>query len=176
MNARQERFAREYVIDLNATRAAIAAGYSEATAKEQGCRLLTRVHVRKAIDRLKSARASRLEIKADRVLEEISRLAFSNMQDFTRLDADGKPVLDFTGISRDQFAAVQEIREDTTGGAGDGERKVVVRTTVKLVDKTKNLDMLMRHLGQYNDKLQVSGLEGLADRLGEIRKVKLASS
>lgn len=164
---RYERFAREYVIDLNGSRAAIAAGYSEKVARFQASRLLTKRNVQKRIAELQSARASRLEIKADRVLEEIGRLAFSNMQDYTRTDADGKPVLDLSSLTRDQFAAIQEIREDTTGGSGDGERKVVVRTTLKLSDKTKNLELLGRHLGMFQDNVKVTGLEGLAQVLAE---------
>lgn len=175
-NERQERFAAEYVIDLNGTRAAIAAGYSEKTASVQSTGLLKNSKVRRIIDSLNTKRASKLEIKAERVLEELARLAYSNMQDYTRIDADGKAVLDLSKLTRDQFAAVQEIREDTTGGSGDGERKVVVRTTLKLSDKQKALDMLMRHLGQYNDKLHVTGLEGLADRLNQVRTRKNAAS
>ena len=166
-NIRYELFAREYVVDLNGERAAIAAGYSRKTAASKACQLLNKVKVQKAIDRLISARSTKLELKAERVIEEIQRLAFSNMQDYTRTDSDGKPVLDLSNISRDQFAAVQEIREDTTGGSGDGERKVVVRTTLKLSDKTKNLELLCRHLGILQDKLKVTGLESLAQVLSE---------
>ena len=173
---RRQRFAREYVIDLNGTRAAIAAGYSERTAAAQASQLLTNRNVRALVDRFTSERASKLEVRAEKVLEEIARLAFSNMQDYTRVDSDGKAILDMSTITRDQFAAVQEIREDATGGTGDGERKVVLRTTLKLSDKTKNLELLGRHLGMFNDKLAISGLEGLADRLNELRKAKNASS
>jgi hypothetical protein len=98
------------------------------------------------------------------------------MQDYTRVDADGKAVIDLTKITRDQFAAVQEIREDATGGTGDGERKVVLRTTLKLSDKTKNLELLGRHLGMFQDNVNVTGLDGLADRLNELRKSKNAGT
>ncbi len=171
---RHEIFAREYVIDLNGTRAAIASGYKADNAEVTASQLLSNPKVRKRVDELLSHRASKLEIKADRVIEEIRRLAMSNMQDYTRVDEDGKPILDFSKLDRDKFAAVQEIREDATGGVGDGERKVVLRTTLKLADKTKNLDMLMRHLGLYNDKLAITGLEGLASNLSELRKLKNA--
>lgn len=176
MEPRQERFCREYVIDLNGTRAAIAAGYSERAAKEQASRLLTKANVRRLVDRLLSQRATRLEIKADRVVEEIARLAFSNMQDYIAVAPDGTyQGIDFGALSRDQAAAIQEIREDTTGGSGDGERKLVIRTTLKLSDKTKNLELLGRHLGMFQDKLHVTGLEGLAERLAQVRKKANAS-
>ncbi len=153
--ARMERFCREYVIDLNGTRAAQAAGIAIASSPVWASRALSIPKVRRRVDQLLSERASRLEVRADHVLEEIRRLAFANMQDFTRIDEMGKPVLDLANITRDQFAAVQEIREDTTGGAGDGERKQVIRTTLKLVNKTQNLELLMRHLGLLQDKIEI---------------------
>lgn len=164
---RYERFAREYVIDLNATRAAIAAEYSPERASVTGSELVKKRKVRKRIDELLSERSSKLAVTAEKVVEELARLAFSNMQDYTRTDADGKPVLDLSKLTRDQFAAVQEIREDTTGGSGDGERKVVVRTTLKLSDKTKSLELLGRHLGMFQDNVKVTGLEALAKILSE---------
>lgn len=173
-DARWKLFAHEYVIDLNGSRAAIAAGYSERRAKVTGSELVTKRNVAALIDKLLSARASKLEIKAERVLEEIARQAFSNMLDYMEI-IDGKPTgLDLSKLTRDQAACIQEITEDTTGGSGDGERRLVLRTKFKLADKTKALDMLMRHLGMFQDKINVTGLEGLADRLAEIRKAKLA--
>ena len=84
--------------------------------------------------------------------------------------------LDLSTLTRDQAAAIQEIREDTTGGAGDGERKLVLRTTFKLSDKTKNLELLCRHLGMLNDKMQVTGLEGLAERIAQVRSRRSGDS
>lgn len=177
MNERQKRFAREYVIDLNATRAAVAAGYSPKTANEQGSQVLANLSVRRYVDKLLSERATRLEVKADRVVEEMARLAFSNMQDYIAVAPDGTyKGIDFSKLSRDQASAIQEIREDTTGGSGDGERKLILRTTLKLADKSRNLELLARHLGIFQDKLHVTGLEGLADRLAEARKNKANAS
>ena len=68
-----EKFAREYVIDQNGTRAAIAAGYSEATASSKGSQLLKIVKVRKFIDKLNSERASKLNLKAEHITEELRR-------------------------------------------------------------------------------------------------------
>ena len=169
---RQQIFAREYVIDLNAYRAAMASGYSEKTARSQGARLLTKPSVIKAIDQLQTKRASKLEIKAEKIAEELARIGFANMHDYMSVDDDGKPFLDLSALTRDQAAAIQEIREDTTGGSGDGERKLVVRTTFKLADKRGALELLGRHLGMFQDNLKISGLEGLADKLNRIRTRK----
>lgn len=172
---RYELFAREYVVDLNGTRAAIAAGYSENGASSKASQLLATVKVKKLVDALNTKRSSKLEITAQKIDEELARLAFSNMRDFVGVGDDGKPQgLALSEISRDNWAAVQEIREDTTGGSGDGERKVVIRTTLKLADKTKNLELLGRRLGLFQDNVKVTGLEGLAERLTDIRKAKNA--
>lgn len=172
MNAdRYEAFAREYVIDLNATRAALAAGYSERTAGVKGSQLLKTVKCRQLIDKLLSKRAAKTEIKAERVIEELQRIAFSNMADYMEIDSSGKPIgLDLRKLTRDQAACIQEISEDSTGGSGDGERRLVIRRKFKLADKLKANELLCRHLGMFNDKVQVTGLEALAERLNEMRK------
>ena len=171
---RQEMFAREYVIDLNATRAAIAAGYSESTAGSQGCNLLKNRKVRAIIDKLQSKRASKLEITAEKLDEETAKLAFANMGHYVKIDANGKVSgMDLSQPTPDQWAAVQEIREDTTGGSGDGERKVVLRTTLKLSDKTKNIELLYRRLGLLKDVTEHKGLEGLGEQLALMRAKKI---
>jgi phage terminase small subunit len=174
---REDIFAREYVIDFNATRAALAAGYSPTSASESGCELLRKSKVTLKINDLLSKRASKLGIKAERVVEEIARLANSNIEDFLSRDEKGgiiHPVtLDFSRVSRDQLAAVQEIKVDEYGGgSGDGERRQVLRTTFKLAPKDKALDMLMRHLGAYNDKLavRIDMSTEIVNRLNSARK------
>lgn len=170
-------FAREYVIDLNGTRAALAAGYSEATASEQASRLLKNCRVQRIIGQLQSKRASKLELKAENVVEELRRLAFSNMSDYMEIDEEGKPKgLNLANLTRDQAAAIQEISEDATGGSGDGERRLIIRTKFKLADKRGSLELLGRHLGMFQDNLKVTGLEGLAERINQVRAKKHASS
>lgn len=167
---RREIFAREYVVDLNATRAAIAAGYSEAAAAQTGSKMVRNAKVSKLIDALRTKRASKLEIKAEKVVEELSRMAFSNMADYMEIDEEGKPRgLDLSRLTRDQAAAIQEITEDATGGSGDGERRLVLRTKFKLADKTKSLELLGRHLGMFIDKVEHSGNINLADTFAKAR-------
>ncbi len=171
MNAdRYEAFAREYVVDLNGKRAAIAAGYSERTAEVKASQLLRTVKCRALIDKLQSKRASKLELKADKVIEELQRIAFSNLQDYISVNADGQPDVDLSSLTRDQAAALSEFTVDTTGGTGDGERRQVLRTKIKLADKLKAAELLCRHLGMFNDKVHVTGLESLAERLNAMRK------
>lgn len=170
-----ELFCRAYVIDLNGTKAAIAAGYSPKSAKVTASRLLTRANISARIAELAKEKADKLDITAERVLREISLLAFANMLDYMNINGEGDARLDFSSLTRDQAAAIQEIKEDSYGGgAGDGQRKQVLRTTFKLADKGMNLERLGRHLKLFTDKLEVSGLEGLADKLHRIRQKKNA--
>jgi phage terminase small subunit len=173
---RQQMFAREYVIDLNGTRAAIAAGYAEKAAATAASQLLKNAKVSKLINDLQSKRASRLDIKADRVAEELHRLAFANMQDYMRVNEDGWPELDLSTLTRDQAAAIQEFSEDATGGQNDGERRLVIRRRFKLADKGQNLERLGRHLGMFQDNVKVTGLEEIASRLSDLRKQKNANT
>ena len=170
---RIERFCRAYIVDLNATNAAISAGYSKKTAYSQGARLLKNVEVSARLAQLQKKQTDELDITAKRVLREISLLAYANMDDYVDV-VDGKRVLNTGKPTRDQMAAVSEITEDTTGGSGDGERKAVMRTRFKLVDKGLNLERLGRHLKLFTDKIEHSGLEGLADKLHRVRQRKNA--
>ena len=165
---RYEFFAREYLIDLNGTRAAIAVGYSEAGAAVRANELLRKRKVQELIQQFQTKRASKLGLKAEQVVEELRRLAFSNMMDYLYVQ-DGEPRIDLSNLTRDQAAAIREIREDSTGGSGDGERKLIVRTTFKLADKWGSLELLGRHLGMFQDNLKVTGLEGLAEMLQKRR-------
>ncbi len=171
----RQLFAREYVIDLNGTRAAIAAGYSAKTAGVKASQLLAEVKVQRLVDNLLSKRASKLEIKAEHVADELRKLAFANMQDYMRVNEDGWPELDLSTLSRDQAAAIQEFSEDATGGTGDGERRQIIRRRFKLGDKRGSLELLGRHLGMFQDNMKVTGLEGLADRMAELRKADAGS-
>jgi phage terminase small subunit len=158
---RPKLFAQEYVIDFNGRRAAIAAGYSEARAEVTASELLKVPRVMAMINKLQSQRATKLGLKAEQVLEELQKIAFSNILDYMVPGEAGALRLDLSKLTRYQAAAVAEIRTYTSGGSGDGERQLVVRTRFKLVDKLGALDKLMRHLGLYNDKVQVSGDEDL---------------
>lgn len=149
LSAKQARFVEEYPIDLNATQAAIRAGYSPRTAQSQGPRLLDHVVVAAALSDALKARSARTQITADQVLEELAKLAFSNMEDFAKVDGNGGAALDLSNIDRDQFAAVSELTTDTIGG-------LTTRTKVKLSCKRASLELLGKNLGMFN-KLVLSG-------------------
>lgn len=168
MNARRVKFVAAYLKEPNATKAACAAGYSKKTAYSIGQRLLGIPEVKAAIQK----RFDKLEITAERVLAELAKLSYSNMLDYVKVGADGQLDTDFSALTREQAAAIQEIKCDTTGGTGDGERRQVLRTTFKLADKGANLERLGRHLKLFTDVVKHEGLEGLSEKLAEIRKRK----
>ncbi len=171
LRARYERFCREYIIDLNATRAAIAAGYSKKTAYSMGPQLLKRIEVQELIGKLLAKRSENLDYSAERILTELSKMGFSNMLDFLAPDKEsGELILDFSKLTRDQAAAIQEYTIDATGGTGDGERKQVLRTRFKLADKTRALELLGKYRKLFTERLEVHGLEGLADSIARGRK------
>lgn len=161
---RQQRFVEEYLIDLNATRAAIRAGYAPAAAQEQGSRLLSNAMVAAAIARAKAARAQRVAITADRVLQEIARLAFSDQRRLFNEDGNLKRPHE---LDDDTAAAVASI-EIVTTERGEGAVEHVAK--IKTWDKTKALDQLARHLGLFNDKLELSGKVDLAAVVEQVRR------
>jgi phage terminase small subunit len=91
LTAKQESFVREYLIDLNATQAAIRAGYSEATAKEMGYENLTKPHIKGKIDKAINERSEKLQISAEYVLSSLKEVAERCMQATPVYDSDGEP-------------------------------------------------------------------------------------
>ncbi len=139
-NAKRERFCQEYLVDLNATQAAIRAGYGEAGAATQGWRLLRDVEeTADRISELKAETVEKLELKRDRVIEELLRVAFANIADLIHWDSEGVHILPSKRLPRQVTAAVQEIT--FTKG------KYQQRVSVKLGSKLDALDKLARHLG-----------------------------
>ena len=150
---KREFFCREYLVDFNATQAAIRAGYSAATAGSIGHTLLKIVEVQKRLDALKAERAAAAGITAERVLQEIARLALSDSRDvvkFTRKRGrDGRKlksmevvIADFDDLTPDQAAQIAGVVQ-TKGKAPKIE--------VKIHDKVKALEMLAKHVGIFKD-------------------------
>lgn len=147
LTAQKKRFAKEYIIDLNATQAAIRAGYSKKTSYSQGQRLLKDVEVQNYIQSLMDKRAKKVELKAEDVVEEIRKLAFGNATDYIEIDNGRIIVKDLKGIDTTFIAGAKENFDKEGNYLG---------IELKFHDKSKNLDMLMRHLGQYKDKVELS--------------------
>ena len=147
---RLELFVAEYLIDLNATRAAIAAGYSPKTAGQQGSRLLKNVKVLTEIARKTKERIARLEVTADNVLHELAKLAFSDPRKFFKPDGSAIPIAeldDDTAMAVADFEMIEQF-----DGSGDDRRRVGYRMKFKIADKGQNLERLGRILGMLNER------------------------
>lgn len=154
LNDRQDIFVDEYLIDLNATQAAIRAGYSVKSAAIIGHENLRKPNIAAAIQKRMQARAKNLEVSAERVLAELAKLAYSNIDDFVDTESYDLPVIDMKGLTRDQLAAVSEITVDTRyefeGRGADRECVGTVdKVKFKLYDKKAALTDLAKHLGLY---------------------------
>lgn len=145
LNEKQKRFVSEYIIDLNAKQAAIRAGYSPKGAEPQASRLLSNAKIQVEIAKAMEDRGKRTGITQDRVLAELSAIAFAKATDYVEVDDNGivriKPTAELTD---EQKKAIASIKEGANG------------IEIKLTDKTKALEMLSRHLGLFNDKLNVN--------------------
>lgn len=146
MTKKQKRFCEEYLIDLNATQAAIRAGYSPDTAKAIGCENLTKPDIRAHIDRAMAERSRRTGVNADRVIQELAKIAFVNATDVI----DPKTATVKENALPEDMAAIQSVKVKTFGEDG-------LEREIKMADKLKALEMLGRHLGMFKDKLELSG-------------------
>jgi len=150
LSPRRKRFVEEYLIDLNATQAAIRAGYSPGSARKRGPVLLADRSVRQAVDAAIVRRSRRTRISQDKVLREYARLAFSDLRQVARWGPDGLCVLPSSALDDDSAAALAEVHETRTSAGG------TVR--VKLHEKKGALDALARHLGLFDEPATGTGL------------------
>lgn len=135
---RQRRFVEEYAIDCNAMQAAIRAGYARKTAEKQGYALLRKPAIREAIRAVEHERLEILGVTADKVVTELARLAFSSVRRVVQWDDTGAMPLPSAQLSDDDAAAISEITcTPTDTGA---------HVRVKMHDKLKALEMLLKHL------------------------------
>jgi phage terminase small subunit len=162
LTPKQRRFAEEYIVDLNASAAYKRAGYKAQgnAAEANASRLLRNAKVASVISELKRERSERTQITADRVLEELAKLGFSNMLDYIEIGTNGDAYVDLSRMTRDQAAAVQEVAvEDFMDGRGEDAREVR-RTKFKLADKKSALELLGKHLKLFTEKVEHAGAGG----------------
>lgn len=158
LTPKQKRFVQEYLIDSNATQAAIRSGYSKKTASEQASRLLTNVKVSAAVKKGTAKLAAGAKVTAESVIAEMAKIGFSNMQDYMDLSDPEHPKTDLTKLTRDQASVISEVIYERRGC----ER----RLKLKLHDKQNALVNLGKHLGLFSERHLLGGLDG-----GELKHV-----
>lgn len=151
LTAKQQRFTEEYMVDLNATQAAQRAGYSARTAADIGRQLLRKAPVAERIQAAMAERSVRTRVTQDRVLQEVARLAFLDIRKAFNANGTMKPLHEMDDDTAAALAGLDAI-ELSEDGASVGSIK-----KLKLADKKGALELLMRHMGMFNDKLKIAG-------------------
>jgi phage terminase small subunit len=165
LTPRQGRFVEEYLIDLNATQAAIRAGYAPKDADVQGPRLLGNVGVSRAIASAKAERSKRTEITQERVLRELALLAFSDQTHYQHDNLGNITLAPDAPEGAMRALAVVKRRITSIGGAeangkSDGPAISTAEVEVRLWDKPGMLKLAGRHVGLFPDKIEVTGKDG----------------
>ena len=166
---REAIFAREYVLDLNGTRAAIAAGYSEKGADVAAARLLGNARVKALISELTKKHCDKLDISAERILKELARLAFLDPRKLFDEAGNLKPI---GQVEEDTARAIAGLdHQQLFEHFAKGQAKHVGTThKVKLADKTRALELLGRYQKLFADTVELKASEELANLIAEGRK------
>lgn len=157
MKERHARFVAEYLLDPNATQAAIRAGFSEKTARQQGQRLLTNVDVAAAIKKAQGERAERARVDADYVLNRLVEIDNMDVLDIVDDAMNLKPVHQWPKVWR-QYLSGFDVAEMFEGRGDDREMTGILKK-IKWPDKVKNLELLGKHVGvqAFKDRVEHSG-------------------
>jgi phage terminase small subunit len=115
LQPKQEKFCQEYLIDLNGSKSAIRAGYSEKTSREIASNLLTKVNIQSYIQLLREKQIKRTEVTADKVIKEIARIAFADPRNI--LDEEMK-LKNIHELDENETACIQEINTKHTNIEG----------------------------------------------------------
>jgi phage terminase small subunit len=142
----RQRFVQEYLVDLNGKQAAIRAGYSEKTAKEQASQLLTYLNVSQAIEAGHQRLAELVKVRQYEIVREFKKIGFADMRDFSKWGPEGVELTDSEALTPEQTACVAEVSEQTT----ESSRHV----KFKLHNKIDALNSLAKHLGMFPNKVE----------------------
>lgn len=143
MTEKQKAFCLEYLVDLNGAQAAIRAGYSEKAAKEIASENLTKTNIKLVINALMKEREKRTEVTQDRVLLELAKIAFADLNDFVEYGPGGVKLKDSSTVDGTIVAEVSQSKHVKK---------------IKLHDKMKALELLGRHLAMFVDRQQVEDI------------------
>lgn len=159
MTPKEQKFCDEYLIDLNASAAAVRAGYSERASKEIASRLLTKANIKERIAELMLEQQERTKVTADMVIKELAALGFWSINDF--IDTDNT-IRDISMLDKELTKPIIGLKVKETTFGEDGLSKT---TELKFADKKGALVDLGRHLGifekdneQTKTVMQITGM------------------
>lgn len=170
LSLKERKFIRAKIAGRSSEQAAIEAGFPSSRASWVAWRLMRNQRVQRAFKEIYQEAVP----DPGAVLREMALLAFANIQDYIAVDGSGNARVDLSRLTREQAAAIQEITVDETGGgSGDGRREAVQRTKLKFYSKLDALELLGRHLKLFTDKIEVTVVDSLAERIAAARSVNL---
>jgi len=146
---KQKRFIDEYLIDLNATQAAIRAGYAESSAMDVGRRLVRKSPIQSEISRRQSQGQEKAIVTREQVLRELVAIGMSDVRKLYEEDGNLKPITELDDATAASIAGIETVTE--VSGRGE-DREVSYVRKVKRFDKNKALELLGRHLGLWEEK------------------------
>lgn len=152
LTPKQQRFVDEYLVDLNATQAAIRAGYSEKTARSVGSENLTKPDIAAAIAAAQAKLAEKTGITQERVLNELALIGFAHPGDYFEWGPDGVTLVPKDSLTAEQMAAVSEVSQTTSTNGGS--------IKLKLHDKVGALTKIGQHLGMFVERHELTGKNG----------------
>ena len=162
LSAKHEAFCREYIKDFNGTQAAARAGYSERTSNEQSSRLLAKANIQARIAELQSERTERVQIDADYVLRRLHEIDQLDVADILTDAGDFLPIKQWPKAWRISLSAI----DIQIISSGDNE---VITKKVKWPDKTRNLELLGKHVGvNAFTKEQAAPTDDLASSISKL--------
>ncbi|EKN5134232.1 terminase small subunit [Yersinia enterocolitica] len=165
---KQEMFCREYLIDLNATQAAIRAGYSENTARKIGSENLTKPDVQNRIAELKLQRNEQVNIDAAYVLRRLVEIDQMDVLDIVKDDLSLKPVSEWPPTWRRYISGFDVAEMFENSGEGGARELAGILKKIKWPDKVKNLELLGKHISvqAFSDKLETK--HSIDDEMAEL--------
>lgn len=166
LSKKQETFVKEYLVDLNATHAAIRAGYSEKTAKQIGFQNLRKDHIAIQVSAAMQKRSEETRIDSNYVLHRLTEIDQMDVLDILNNNGSVKSVSEWPKIWR-QFISGFDVSEVFTGGGDDRELSGLLKK-IKWPDKIKNLELIGKHVDVQAFKEQVGHSGELTVSLDEV--------
>ncbi len=176
MTPKQQLFVDEYLIDLNATQAAIRAGYSAKTAYSIGDENLKKPEIAAAVKKAMNERAARTGITADMVIGELAKIGFSDIRKAVRwysqtnvavIDADAdtealahEGALRFAVANQVELVSSEDIDDSTASAISEIGQSSTGALKIKFHDKRAALVDIGKHLGMFKDRVEHTGANG----------------
>lgn len=168
ISAKEHRFCEEYLVDLNATQAAIRAGYTRHTARQQGSRLMTDADIISTIDEMKAERSEQTGINAAWLLKRLADEAEADVADLYGPSGELLPVEEWPLVWRTGLITAIDVEIIR---AEDGTEMGMIKK-VKVADRARRLELIGKHISvkAFEERVAVTGLDALADRLERAAK------